>query len=222
MPQLFSRKTNLIVQASLLGSFAFVFGTFVFWTVLKWSNWQTEVNVPIDQPIPFSHQHHVSGLGVDCRYCHTSVTKSSFAGLPPSHTCMTCHSQIWQQAPVLKPVRESYAQNRPIQWNRVHRIPKYVYFDHSIHVNKGIGCTSCHGRIDSMPLTWKVNPFYMKDCLSCHRAPENQMRPSDRIFDSPWMEKWDPPKNQLELGAQLLREHHIPKERLTDCNTCHR
>lgn len=222
MPQLFSRKTNLIAYASLLGVFAFVIGTFVFWTVFKWSNWQTEVDVPIDQPIPFSHRHHVSGLGIDCRYCHTSVTQSSFAGLPPSHTCMTCHSQIWQQAPVLKKVRDSYALKRPIQWNRVHRIPKYVYFDHSIHVNKGIGCTSCHGRIDDMPLTWKVNPFFMKDCLSCHREPEKQLRPSDRIFDSPWMERWHPPKNQMELGTHLVREHHIPKERLTDCYTCHR
>jgi hypothetical protein len=131
---------------------------------------------------------------------------------------MTCHSQIWQESTMLKPVRESLTQNKPLQWNRVYRLPKYVYFNHSIHVNKGVGCTTCHGQIERMPLTWKTQPFTMKDCLSCHREPEKYLRPKSEIFNVHWF----PPKNQLELGAHWMREYQIPKERLTDCYTCHR
>jgi hypothetical protein len=222
MGQLFRRKLNTFAQISLIGIVLIFSSIGIFLVSFKWSTWESEVNIPIDQPVPFSHQHHVSELGIDCRYCHTSVTKSAFAGLPPTHTCMTCHSQIWHEAPMLKPVRDSYEQNRPLQWNRVHRLPKYVYFDHSVHVNKGIGCTSCHGQIKDMPLTWKTRTFYMRDCLTCHREPERYIRPKNRVFDSPWMEKWRPPQNQLELGTQLVRDHNIPKHRLTDCYTCHR
>jgi hypothetical protein len=131
---------------------------------------------------------------------------------------MTCHSQIWQDAPMLKPVRDSFAQGNPLQWNRIYRLPKYVYFNHSIHVNKGIGCTSCHGPIETMPLTAKSQPFYMRNCLACHREPEKFLRPKDRIFDL----HWQAPSNQAEVGARLVGAYHIPKDRLTDCYTCHR
>jgi hypothetical protein len=193
-------------------------GTFAFWRIVIDSPWETEVRELLPQPVPFSHQHHVSGLGLDCRYCHTTVETTATAGMPSTHTCMTCHSQIWQNAPMLARVRESYANHQPLEWNRVYRIPKYVYFNHSIHVQKGIGCTSCHGEIGAMPLTWKANPFYMKDCLECHRNPEKYIRPKEDVFRLNWI----PPKNQTELGARLVEEYRIPKQRLTDCNTCHR
>src|SRR4051794_20181824 len=158
MGQIFRRKNNALVQAALIASIAISFGTLVFWTVVKWSPWETEVGEFQEQPVPFSHQHHVSGLGIDCRYCHTGVTQSAFAGMPSTHTCMTCHSQIWQDAPMLKPVRDSWAENKPLVWNRVYRLPKYVYFNHSIHITKGIGCTSCHGQVEKMPLMSKAQP----------------------------------------------------------------
>lgn len=222
MSQVFDRKSNSIAQASLAGVTFLVVGTGVFWVMIKGSPWETEVGVPQDQPVPFSHKHHIAGLGLDCRYCHTSVTQAAFAGIPPLHTCMTCHSQIWKNAPLLEPIRHGFAHDTPPEWNRVYRVPKYVYFNHTIHVRKGIGCTSCHGPIETMPITWKANPFYMKDCLECHRNPENFIRPQDRVFDSPWNTPWKPPKNQRELGSKLVQDYHIPKNRLTDCYTCHR
>ncbi len=130
----------------------------------------TRVNEAREQPVPFSHKHHAGELGIDCRYCHTSVEKSSFAGLPPTQTCMTCHSQIWTNAPMLEPVRASYRDDKSIAWTRVNALPDFVYFDHSIHVSKGIGCTTCHGQVAEMPLTWKANTLYMSWCLDCHRA----------------------------------------------------
>lgn len=219
MRQIFRRRSNAISRFSLI--FLLVglpIGALTFWTALKWSSWQTEVNVPYEQPVPFSHQHHVAGLGLDCRYCHTTVETSASAGMPPTHTCMTCHSQIWQNAAILEPVRESYAKHIPLKWNRVYRIPKYVYFNHSIHVNKGVGCTSCHGEIGAMPMTWKESPFYMRNCLACHRDPETRLRPQSEVFDPFWIK----PENQESIGRRLVKENHIPKERLTDCYTCHR
>jgi hypothetical protein len=173
--------------------------------------------MPREQPVPFSHKHHVEGLGIDCRYCHTSVEKSHFAGIPPTETCMTCHSQLWTQAALLEPVRQSLATATPIQWNRVNDLPDFVYFDHSIHVNKGIGCTTCHGPVDQMPLTWKENTLYMKWCLQCHRAPENEIRPRDEVFNV----KWQKPDNQEQFGHDLVKEYHVEVSRLTNCSVCH-
>jgi hypothetical protein len=218
MTQLFKRRSNSVMRVVLVGIAASAVLTFAFWTVIKWSPWETEVAVAIEQPVPFSHQHHVSGLGLDCRYCHTSVDRAAFAGIPPTHTCMTCHSQIWSDAPMLKPVRDSALKSEPLKWNRVNRLPKYVYFNHSIHVNQGIGCTSCHGDVGKMPLTAKANPFYMKDCLACHREPEKYIRPRSEVFNPHWVS----PVNQLQQGAKLVQEYKIPKHRLTDCMTCHR
>jgi hypothetical protein len=219
MRQIFKRRSNAISRLSLLFVLVILpLGALGFWTAFKWSDWQTEVRVPYGQPVPFSHQHHVSGLGLDCRYCHTSVDTTATAGMPTTHTCMTCHSQIWQNAAILAPVRESYAQHKPLEWRRVYRIPKYVYFNHSIHVQKGIGCTSCHGEIANMPLTWKANPFYMRNCLACHREPEKHIRPKSEVFNPFWTQ----PANQESIGAKLVEEYHIPKDRLTDCYTCHR
>lgn len=189
---------------------------------LKWSPYLTLVGDFIQQPVPFSHAHHVGGLGIDCRYCHTSVEVSSNAGFPPTHTCMTCHSQIWTHAPVLEPVRKSYEQNRPIKWNRIYLLPDYVYFDHSIHIAKGVGCVTCHGRVDRMPLTTSHKPFYMQQCLECHRDPGQFLRPRNEVFHLDWR----PPRQQKEkkqLSNRLTREYRIePKHRLIDCYTCHR
>ncbi|MBV8677594.1 MAG: cytochrome c3 family protein, partial [Planctomycetaceae bacterium] len=171
-----------------------------------------------DQPVPFSHQHHVQGLGIDCRYCHTSVETSGFAGIPPTETCMSCHSQIWSESPMLEPVRASMRTNEPIRWNRVHELPDYAYFNHAIHVQKGIGCSSCHGRVDLMPLTWKDQPLTMEWCLGCHREPEAQIRPREEVFNM----SWTPPANQLAMGKDALVKNHIPVDRLTHCYTCHR
>ena len=205
----------------MVGSVIFFFG---FWGVVYavyWSPYTTEVNVPLAQPAPFSHKHHVGGLGLDCRYCHTSVEKSSFAGLPPTETCMTCHSQVWKDAPVLAPVRESLATGIPIHWKRVNDLPDFVFFNHSIHVQKGVGCSSCHGPVDQMPITWKAHSFYMRWCLQCHSQPEKYLRPRDQIFNT----EWKPPPDQLERGKELLATYHISKTRLaqlTDCSMCHR
>ncbi len=171
-----------------------------------------------EQPIPFSHQHHVGGLGIDCRYCHTSVEQARFAGLPPTETCMTCHSQIWTNAGMLAPVRTSLADDSPLRWRRVHNLPDYVYFDHGTHVSNGVGCSTCHGRVDRMPLMRQAAPLTMGWCLDCHRDPAPNLRPHEDVFDMAWI----PPKNQAEQGRRLAEAYHINTQHLTDCSTCHR
>ena len=175
-------------------------------------------NVTRNQPVPFSHEHHVGGLGLDCRYCHTSVEKARFAGLPPTETCMTCHSQIWTNAQMLAPVRASLAENKPIRWQRVHKLPDYVYFDHSIHIAKGVGCTTCHGPIDEMKLTRQAEPLTMKWCLDCHRDPAKNLRPRDAVFDPDWTAAGD----REAAGQKLVAAYHIRTDHLTDCSICHR
>jgi hypothetical protein len=221
MAQVFGKSSNSIARVSLIG---LVFGFFGLWGVgyaIYRSPYTTDVNVPRIQEVPFSHQHHVSGLGIDCRYCHDSVETSSFAGVPPTHTCMSCHSQLWTDAPMLAPVRESMATGKPLHWQRVNQVPDFVFFNHSIHVQKGIGCSTCHGRVDEMPLTWKAHSLYMRWCVDCHEAPERNLRPKDQIFNM----KWRPPPDQLQRGRELLNTYNISKERLSqlrDCGMCHR
>src|SRR5205807_1903823 len=205
MAQVFGKGSNSIARGSLI---AVVVGLFGLWGVVYavyLSPYTTGQNVPRVQQVPFSHQHHVAGLGIDCRYCHSTVETSSFAGLPATHTCMSCHSQVWTDAPMLAPVRDSMASGQPLQWTRVHQLPDFVFFNHSIHVQKGIGCASCHGRVDQMPLTWKEHSLYMRWCLDCHEAPERQIRPKDQIFNM----KWAPPTDQLERGRKLVKEYGI-------------
>jgi Cytochrome c7 and related cytochrome c/Class III cytochrome C family len=216
MAQLFSPRANVHARVIIVGAVILTCCSgWITWEVY-WSPYSTSVDIPLSQPVPFSHKHHVGDDGIDCRYCHTSVEKSSYAGLPSTDTCMTCHSQIWTDAPALQPVRASLANNRPLQWNRVHDLPDYVYFNHSIHVAKGIGCSSCHGRIDQMPLTRKTQTLYMRWCLDCHRQPQKFIRPRDKIYDMAWQ---SPP----EQGEQLVREYRVDTTgRLTNCSTCHR
>ena len=181
------------------------------------SPYVTEVDWIPSQPVPFTHQHHVSGLGIDCRYCHTSVEKSRFAGVPPTSTCMNCHSQIWSDAPMLEPVRESARTGKPIEWVRVNDLPDFVYFNHSTHVAKGVGCTTCHGPVGKMPLTWKGNTLYMGWCLDCHRHPEPYLRKDKSEVYNPF---WTPPSDQKAVGASFKSDRNIQVN--IHCSTCHR
>jgi hypothetical protein len=217
MAQIFQRRSNSIARAGILVVIGAVCATGWVLDDVYWSPWTTRQMNPLQQPVPFSHKHHVYGLGIDCRYCHTGVEKSAFAGLPPTETCMTCHSQVWKDAPVLAPVRASYYEQQPLRWNRVNDTPDFVFFDHSIHVAKGIGCATCHGSLDQMPLTWKSHTLYMKWCLECHRQPEKYIRPREEVFNLNWAAT-----NQMILGRKLVAEYRVQTRQLTDCSMCHR
>ena len=218
MGQLFEKRANAIAKLIIFGGIGLIVAVSATVFALARSDFWTHVDSPIEQPVPFSHQHHVAGLGIDCRYCHTSVEQSSFAGVPPTETCMTCHSQVWKDAPVLQPVRDSWQTGKPIKWTRVHDLPDYVYFNHSIHVAKGVGCATCHGQVNEMPLTWKTKQLYMRWCLDCHRQPENYLRPTNAVVDM----NYKTPPNQRAFGQQLVRQNNVHTAGLTDCYTCHR
>jgi hypothetical protein len=186
MAQVFDRSSNALARASLVLSGLIVIALGVGLNSLQRSPWVTRQGQRPDQPVPFSHKHHVEGLGLQCQYCHTSVEKSSYAGIPPTKTCINCHAQIWTNAQLLEPVRHSWATGESINWIRVHDLPDYVYFNHEIHVNKGIGCASCHGRVDEMPLMYQENSLQMEWCLNCHRNPSVNLRPTAEIYNMAW------------------------------------
>jgi hypothetical protein len=186
MAQVFDRSSNALARFSLVLTGLIVIALGVALNYLQRSPWVTRQGQRADQPVPFSHKHHVEGLGLQCQYCHTSVEKSSYAGIPPTKTCMNCHSQIWTNAQLLEPVRQSWATGESIQWIRVHDLPDYVYFNHEIHVNKGIGCASCHGRVDQMPIMYEQNTLQMEWCLNCHRNPSVNLRPTSEIYNMAW------------------------------------
>jgi len=217
MAQLFRRRSNSIARATLAAIVVLVAASGWVLHAVYWSPWTTRQDNPLPQPVPFSHKHHVQGLGLDCRLCHATVETSAFAGMPSTETCMTCHSQIWKEAPVLAPVRESFATNAPLRWSRVHDTPDFVFFNHSIHVAKGIGCASCHGPVDQMPITWQSHTLYMKWCLDCHRRPEKFIRPRDQVFNPDYEAT-----NQVVLGKQLAADYHIRTGQISDCSMCHR
>jgi hypothetical protein len=219
MAQIFSPSANTISRVVLVLIAVTAVGSIGVTYEYERSPNQTRVGVIKEQPVPFSHQHHVRELGIDCRYCHTSVETSSSAGMPSSDTCMSCHSQIWNQSPTLAAVRTSLANAEPLKWERVHDLPDFVYFNHGIHVQKGVGCASCHGRVDLMPLTWKVEPLTMQWCLHCHRHPEEHLRPEEEIFN---MAYHLPEIEQRKVGQELVDANEIPRDRLTNCSTCHR
>jgi hypothetical protein len=216
MSQIFHRSTNTISRVTIFGALFIVGALLWLFAAVNRSPWVTQARVAREQPIQFSHERHVAGNGIDCRYCHTSVEDSSFAGIPPTKTCMNCHSEIFANSPFLEPVRSSFQRDTPIHWTRVHDLPDFVYFNHSIHVNKGVGCTTCHGQVDRMPLMWQENSLQMEWCLDCHRHPERFVRPRAAVFSV----DYQPPANQLEVGTRLVDEYHI--QRLTSCSTCHR
>jgi hypothetical protein len=186
MAQVFDRSSNALARASLVLTGLIVIALGVGLDQLQRSPWVTRQGQRPDQPVPFSHKHHVEGLGLQCQYCHTSVEKSSYAGIPPTKTCINCHAQIWTNAELLEPVRHSWATGESINWIRIHDLPDYVYFNHEIHVNKGIGCASCHGRVDEMPLMYQENSLQMEWCLNCHRNPAVNLRPTSEIYNMAW------------------------------------
>ncbi len=216
MAQIFHPSTNTLSKASIFGAVFIIGGLIWVSTIVERSSYVTQAGVAREQPVPFSHKHHVGGMGIDCRYCHTSVETSAFAGIPATEICMTCHSQIWADSPMLEPVRASFRTGKPLEWSRVHDLPDFVYFDHSIHVKKGVGCATCHGRVDQMPLMWREKTLHMEWCLECHRAPEHFVRPRQYVFRM----DWEPPADQLGLGRRLVEEYRI--QSLTDCSVCHR
>jgi cytochrome c7-like protein len=219
MAQIFHHSANTISRLSIFGA-VFAIG-FLAWAFaeLDRGSYSTREHDAREQPVPFSHAHHVGGIGIDCRYCHTSVETSSFAGIPPTKTCMNCHAQIWSTSATLEPVRESFRTGKSIMWTRVNDLPDFVYFNHSIHVHKGIGCESCHGRVDRMPLTWQENSLQMTWCLDCHRDPARHIRRRDAIT----VMGYQPPEPQETLGPKLMKEYNVLDSRtLTSCNTCHR
>lgn len=218
MNQVFPPSANAFAKASLILGGLLVAGLAVGWYFFVKSPPMTGVGIALEQPVPFSHQHHTKELGIDCRYCHISVETGAFAGIPPTETCMSCHSLVWTEAELLEPVRTSYSTGEPIIWNRVNDLSDFVYFNHSAHINAGVGCESCHGRVDQMQLTYKAETLQMEWCLNCHREPEKFIRPREEVLTM----GWEPPIEQEVLGEQLVEEYHISKDRLTDCSICHR
>jgi hypothetical protein len=219
VPQIFHPSANTLSRLTIFCVAVGPLLLLVLTYLLNRSPFQTQVQVIEKQPVPFSHEHHVEGLGIDCRYCHTSVETSAFAGLPPTYTCMSCHSQIWADSPVLKPVRDSLRERKPLVWTRIHDLPDFVYFHHGIHVQKGVACVSCHGQLGRMPMTWKEEPLTMEWCLSCHRNPAPHLRPREAVF----LAEWNPPPSESEVtGHGLIEQHHIEVEQLTNCSICHR
>ena len=216
MPQIFHRSTNTFSKLSIFGAVFIVAALLWLLAAFTRSPWITQANVIQTQPIQFSHERHVAGNGLDCRYCHTSVEDAAFAGIPPTKTCMNCHSQIFANSPYLEPVRASFRTDRSIEWRRVHDLPDFAYFNHSIHVKKGVGCSTCHGRVDRMPLMWQEASLQMEWCLDCHSNPEKYVRPREAVYQMDYA----PPVDQAALGQKLVAEYHIQK--LTDCSTCHR
>jgi len=215
MAQLFHRSTNTIARVSIFGAVFFV--AFLLWVfaTLDRSPYSSGQGVIIEQPVPFSHDHHTAALGISCVYCHTSVEEAAFAGIPPTTTCINCHKLIWNQTEMLAPVRESLDKNEAIEWIRVHDLPDYVYFNHSVHLARGIGCVSCHGRVDEMPLIRQAKPLTMQWCLDCHRDPQDHVRPRDQVLNMAWSTD-----DQATLGPRLVEEYGI--ESLTSCSVCHR
>jgi hypothetical protein len=222
MPQIFHHSTNFLARLSIFGAvFILVAAVWVLAEINR-SSWNTGQWTERQQPVQFSHKHHSGDDGIDCRYCHTSVETSASAGMPSTQTCMNCHTQIWADSPYLEPVRESWRTGKPIEWTRVHDLPDYAYFNHSIHVAKGVGCSSCHGNVNEMPLMYQASSLQMEWCLACHRSPERFLRPQEQIFNMEWPRE-NTSTAQLALGNKLKKDNHIRTvESLTSCSTCHR
>jgi hypothetical protein len=219
MAQIFHPSTNTISRVTIFGGLILICLLVGIMYQVESSSYVTNADVVRQQPVQFSHKHHVGDDGIECRYCHTTVETLAFAGIPPTKTCMNCHSQLYVDSPYLEPVRESFRTGKPLIWTRVHKLADFVYFNHSIHVNKGIGCSSCHGRVDQMPLVRQVASLQMQWCLECHRHPEFYLRPKDQVFNM----AWEPGPDQKERGLQLAKAYHIrPPDAITSCSTCHR
>lgn len=221
MPQIFHHSTNVLSRLSIVAVLLAVpaVAAVIYYAELTYGR---QLQVPIEQPVEFSHLHHVTDDGIDCRYCHTSVDKAAFAGIPDTHTCMTCHSQLWTDSPLLEPVVDSFLEDRPIEWVRVHNLPDFAYFNHSIHISKGVACASCHGPVDEMALTWQHEPMTMAWCVDCHRNPEPRLVPLAEVYRARDRPAGNGGANNRS-GEQLAYDHHLLTEfQLTNCSTCHR
>lgn len=219
MAQLFKPGANNIAKACLALAVILAGCVFYAYTQIARSSYLTNQYLQRPQPVQFSHRHHVGDDGIDCRYCHTSVESGASAGIPPTQTCMNCHNQLYLDSPYLEPVRASYRDNKPIKWERVHDLPGYAYFNHSIHIAKGVGCSTCHGQIDNMPSVYQENSLQMEWCLSCHRNPEQFIRPKDEIYNM----KWKDSNLTSQQREELKVDYKIrSRELLTSCSTCHR
>jgi Cytochrome c7 and related cytochrome c len=216
MAQIFDRSSNALARASLVLTGLIVIALGVTLDQLQRSPWVTRQGQRADQPVPFSHKHHVQGLGLQCQYCHTTVEKSSYAGIPPTRTCMNCHAQIWTNAQLLEPVRQSWSTGQSIPWIKVHDLPDFVFFNHEIHVNKGIGCESCHGKVDEMPLMYEQNTLQMEWCLDCHRNPAKNLRPTGQIYNMDWL----PPADDHPVWCAAADDKAgVPTAQSVSCTT---
>ena len=215
MAQIFGRSINWVANVSIVGGVVVAGALLGIVLNINRLDYVSDVGNPKAQPVPFSHKHHVTGIGIDCRYCHTTVEEAAFAGIPPTETCMACHSMLWEEVPILEPVRASFRDNVPLQW--IHDLPDFVYFKHDIHVNKGIGCQTCHGQVDQMPLMMKANTLNMEWCLECHRDPAQFIRPRAEVFNM----LWHAPDDQDVQGPKLVKEYGVMTSQLTDCSICH-
>lgn len=216
MSQIFHPVTNTIARVTILGAFFILAALLWVGVMFQRSSYVTGVGVALGQPVPFSHKHHVKGLGIDCRYCHTSVEEGPFAGMPSTETCMSCHSILWKDSPMLEPVRRSFRTEVSLKWLRVHDSPDFVYFDHSIHVKKGVPCAACHGRVDEMPLMRREETLQMRWCLDCHRHPERFVGPREKVFDM----DWKPGVKPWAEGKHFVKLYNVQSR--TDCSVCHR
>lgn len=183
MAQIFRPNHNVLARLAVLGGAATPLALIVLFSQFSRSSAATGVGTAYEQPVAFSHEHHVTELGIDCRYCHSTVEKSAHAGYPATHTCMSCHSQVWSNSPLLEPVRESYVKNVPLKWVKLNAVPDFVYFNHSIHIQRGINCNNCHGSVQAMQMAYKGRPFQMRWCLECHRNPEKYVNKTEFVFD---------------------------------------
>lgn len=232
MAQLFRPGADTVARVVLCGLVLAPIAAVALAYAVRAAPYNTGQSITVEQPIPFSHKHHVGEVGLDCRYCHTSVESSRYAGVPSTAVCMTCHSQLWTNAPMLAPVRDSFAQHVPIHWKRVNRLPDYVYFDHAIHVAKGVGCSSCHGPVHEMALMRQAQPLTMKWCLDCHRDPGPRLRPESEIYNTAWRpdrsagpNRWFSDVRGPDRAAETrayLGHYKIKTAHLTDCSVCHR
>ena len=218
MTQIFRRSADTWLRVGLLLLIVGLSGGLLVALTLEGTDYRTGRNWVVEQPLPFSHAHHAGELKIDCRYCHSAVQSSAFASLPPTETCMSCHSQVWKNADVLAPLRKSLREHEPMHWQRVVELPDYVYFHHGVHVNAGVGCSECHGQVDRMQLTFKAQPLNMGQCLACHRDPAPHLRPVDQVTNMQWRTDED----RRALGERLMKAHPIEIRGLTDCGTCHR
>jgi len=215
MPQIFHPSMNTVARVSIFGFLILIAAAVAVAAFIVRSPYTTDAGVIRPQPVSFSHQHHVADVGIDCRYCHQTVETQAFAGMPTTSTCLDCHSQLYPDSELLAPVRRSFRDGKPLKWNRVHDLPDFAYFHHGIHVSKGIGCATCHGRVDKMPLMWREKTLHMQWCLECHRNPEKYVRPREDVFKLDWR-----PTDGTPTGVDLVKAHSINNE--TNCSVCHR